>query len=171
MRCAVAKKKLMIVFQYLFFAVYAATVLAGASLWYGTTAGLQTQETSEVLKRVLPPFDNFPLDESFVADGLRIFPARSERQVALEGTDQVITASSLSGFAFLIPDARDSEGINPLLIGLNMDGDVTGAEFLIKGRFLLPENRIPAGLVENRRRYFSENRPLLLEKASEGAVQ
>ena len=161
----------MMVFQSLFFCIYIATVLAGAALWYGSVyEPVETPDFSAALEKVLPSFDNQPEEESFESEGLRIFPARSERQVALEGTDQVITASSLSGFAFLIPDQHDSEGINPFLVGLNMEGEITGAQFLLKEQFRLPENRISSRILADQQKFFQENRALLIEKASEGTA-
>lgn len=99
------------------------------------------------LKAVLPAFDNEPWKENFKVEDIVIYPARREEKVSLPGDltglpgheSQTVTANVLKGFAFQISSA-DSEGNDPVWVGLDMEGELTGFSPVRLRAARVPEN-------------------------------
>ncbi len=90
----------------------------------------------EKLKEVLPVFDNRPWKESFELQGVRVYPARHEQEVAFETPSseivseiQQVKASMLSGFAL-----RAGGGEVPLFwIAFDLQGNISGLSLAAEG--------------------------------------
>lgn len=120
------------IFQYVFFVCYL-TALAFAMLLIrekGTvpSSGTFAQEFEDSLRKVLPPFDNKPIADSFKTDGLKVFRAfQTEVLHNLRGEEYRLVKPS--GYAFK-EKAEGTYGSFELLIGVNSWGEVTGVVLL-----------------------------------------
>ncbi len=162
------KKRRIVILQYLFLIVYAAALAAGVFLLKVDTAAEKTSKTELDLKTVLPSFSNHPEEESFEIEGRRIFPARHEQDVRLDEVSEPVRVNKLTGFAFWISENSDGEGVNPVLIGIDLEGRVTGLKPSFIRKALVPENRLAPDLVSGAQEFFDSRRALFIEKASEG---
>lgn len=110
---------------------------------------VRAENLRQNLKAVLPAFDNEPWNEAFEVRDVKIFPARRGEKVSLPGSpdleqeQQTVTASVLKGFAFQMP-ARDGEGKNPVWIGIDGEGNITGFK-----PSDIRQSRVPENFTEN----------------------
>ncbi len=163
-------KKLMPGLKICFFVLYVTAIISGVVLCYGPRSQRGSQQLQEDLKKILPHFDNKPWEETFNVDGFQVFPARAERKVQFEGSAESVTANALSGFAVKAPKYRDSEGLNPLIAGFDLEGNITGMRNVFHRPGLVPENEISSETRFKAKLFFEHRRSVMLEKANEGAM-
>ena len=165
------KKKSTLVFsRYLFFIIYTAAVLTGVYLCRESALqriGLQEAKKIKArLHSVLPAFDNQPWEEAFDIENHRIFPARSQQTLRLDPSSPPITANVLTGFAMIL-QARDGEGLNSFLAGLDLEGRVKAVEPEFKRKSEVPENFMTPQIADEATAFFESRRALFFEKANE----
>lgn len=155
------QKKLFVILSGVVFLALCAALLAAC--FFARPLALKRTEISkaktlrENISAVLPAFDNEPWNESFLVQGTRVFPARREEKVSLPGDlsglpehePQMVTVNVLKGFAFEV-SALDGEGLDPVWVGFDTEGGLTGHRPALFRDARVPENFTRAAAPQTR---------------------